>query len=214
MIHLSDIGFRFNSRPVLKSLEFRLEPGDRVGLVGPNGAGKSTLCHIIMGLLRPDSGVVEVFGRERVDEADFREVRERIGFLFQDPDDQLFCPTVMEDVAFGPLNQGKTPEEARRIVEKTLKSLNLHGFADRITYRLSGGEKRLVSLATVLAMEPEILILDEPTTGLDEKTTESLVHILRESELTYLVVSHDREFTARTTDKILEIRDGAIAVPG
>jgi cobalt/nickel transport system ATP-binding protein len=166
-----------------------------------------------MGLLRPDSGVVEIFGKERVNESDFREVRERVGFLFQDPDDQLFCPTVLEDVAFGPLNQGKTPEQARRIVETTLASLKLDGFAERITYQLSGGEKRLVSLATVLAMEPEILILDEPTNGLDEETTESLVNILKESGLTYVVVSHDREFVERTTTQILEIRDGAIQVP-
>jgi cobalt/nickel transport system ATP-binding protein len=213
MIHLRDVSFRFNSRQVLKSLNFHLHQGERMGLVGPNGAGKSTLCHIIMGLLRPASGVVEIFGKERVNESDFREVRERVGFLFQDPDDQLFCPTVLEDVAFGPLNQGKTPEQARRIVETTLASLKLDGFAERITYQLSGGEKRLVSLATVLAMEPEVLILDEPTNGLDEETTESLVHILKESELTYLVVSHDREFVERTTTKILEIRDGAIKVP-
>ena len=213
MIHLRDVSFRFNSRHVLKSLNFHLHQDDRIGLVGPNGAGKSTLCHIIMGLLRPDSGVVEIFGKERVNESDFREVRERVGFLFQDPDDQLFCPTVLEDVAFGPLNQGKTPEQARRIVETTLASLKLDGFAERITYQLSGGEKRLVSLATVLAMEPEILILDEPTNGLDEETTESLVNILKESGLTYVVVSHDREFVERTTTQILEIRDGAIQVP-
>ena len=213
MIHLRDVSFRFNSRHVLKSLNFHLHQGERIGLVGPNGAGKSTLCHIIMGLLRPDSGVVEIFGKERVNESDFREVRERVGFLFQDPDDQLFCPTVLEDVAFGPLNQGKTPEQARRIVETTLASLKLDGFAERITYQLSGGEKRLVSLATVLAMEPEILILDEPTNGLDEETTESLVNILKESGLTYVVVSHDREFVERTTIQILEIRDGAIQVP-
>ncbi len=213
MIHLRNVSFRFNSRHVLKSLNFHLHPGERIGLVGPNGAGKSTLCHIIMGLLRPESGVVEIFGKERFNESDFREVRERVGFLFQDPDDQLFCPTVLEDVAFGPLNQGKTPEQARQIVETTLASLKLDGFAERITYQLSGGEKRLVSLATVLAMEPEILILDEPTNGLDEETTERLMHILRESELTYVVVSHDREFVERTTTKILEIRDGAIRIP-
>jgi cobalt/nickel transport system ATP-binding protein len=163
-----------------------------------------------MGLLSPDSGDVEIFGDLRKTESDFRQIRGRIGFLFQDADDQLFCPTVLEDVAFGPLNMGKSPEEAKQIVHKTLTSLHLDGFADRVTYRLSGGEKRLVSLATVLAMDPEILILDEPTTGLDEETTERLISILNNSNLTYILISHDRDFVSKTTNKVLEIRRGAI----
>jgi cobalt/nickel transport system ATP-binding protein len=194
----------------LDGLDFTVGPGDRIGLVGPNGSGKTTLCHIIMGLLSPDSGDVEIFGDLRKTESDFRQIRGRIGFLFQDADDQLFCPTVLEDVAFGPLNMGKSPEEAKQIVHKTLTSLHLDGFADRVTYRLSGGEKRLVSLATVLAMDPEILILDEPTTGLDEETTERLISILNNSNLTYILISHDRDFVSKTTNKVLEIRRGAI----
>lgn len=210
MIRLSNIRFRYNSRDVLKDLDFSLEPGDRIGVVGPNGSGKTTLCHIIMGLLVPDSGAVEIFGKPRRQESDFVEIRQRIGFLFQDSDDQLFCPTVLQDVAFGPLNLGKSPEEARKIVFATLETLNLGGFAERNTHELSDGEKRLVSLATVLAMEPEILLLDEPTTGLDEETTNRLARILTESDLTYVLISHDREFLSRTTNKILKINDGAI----
>lgn len=210
MIRLRDIRFRYNARYVLDGLDFSLEGGDRVGLVGPNGSGKTTLCHVIMGLSFPESGTVEIFGKNRVKETDFAEVRGRIGFLFQDADDQLFCPTVMEDVAFGPLNMGKSPEEAQRIVSSTLASLQLDGFETRITYKLSGGEKRLVSLATVLAMEPEILILDEPTSGLDEETTERIIDILNGLQLSYIVISHDREFVRQTTNRLFRIAKGKI----
>ncbi len=210
MIRLKDVRFKYGAGYVLDGLDLDIGPGDRVGLMGANGSGKTTLCHIIMGLDRPESGDVEIFGRKRVAEADFAEIRGRIGFLFQDSDDQLFCPTVLEDVAFGPLNLGESPEEARVVVSQTLNSLRLTGFEDRITYRLSGGEKRLVSLATVLAMKPEFLILDEPTTALDEETTERLIQILLDSDLAYMIISHDRDFIARTTTKLLELRHGRI----
>ncbi|MGB6065999.1 MAG: ABC transporter ATP-binding protein [Desulfomonilaceae bacterium] len=211
MIRLRDIRFKYNSVYILNGLDLNVTPGDRIGLVGHNGSGKTTLCQIIMGLLIPESGEVEIFGKVRAGEPDFQEIRGRIGFLFQDADDQLFCPTMLEEVAFGPLNLGKSPAEAKRIVSKTLDSLSLNGFEDRITYQLSGGEKRLVSLATVLAMEPDILILDEPTGGLDDETIERLVHILNESNLTFILVSHDREFLERTTNRILLIKNGIIS---
>jgi cobalt/nickel transport system ATP-binding protein len=210
MIRLRDIRFKYNSHYVLDGLNLDVEPGMRIGLLGPNGSGKTTLCHIVMGLLTPESGAVEIFGKLRSTEADFSEIRGKVGFLFQDADDQLFCPTVLEDVAFGPLNMGKSPEEAKRIVSSTLATLKLEGFEDRITYQLSGGEKRLVSLATVLAMEPEVLILDEPTSGLDEETTERLIEILRESNLTYILISHDAEFVKRTTNRALRISHGVL----
>jgi cobalt/nickel transport system ATP-binding protein len=188
-----------------------IEPGDRIGLLGPNGCGKTTLCHIIMGLLIPESGDVEILGKKRMKESDFADIRGKVGFLFQDSDDQLFCPTVIEDVAFGPLNLGQSPDEAKRTVSKTLESLKLTGFEERITYKLSGGEKRLVSLATVLAMQPEFLILDEPTTGLDEKTTHRLIEILSESNLGYMIISHDRVFIKATANKLLQMNNGQIS---
>lgn len=210
MIRLRNIRFRYNSRYVLNGANLNVCPGDRIGLLGANGCGKTTLCHIVMGLIAPESGEVEIFGKVRRTQSDFSEIRGRVGFLFQDSDDQLFCPTVLEDVAFGPLNMGKTPEQARRIVTSTLASLQLQGFEHRVTYRLSGGEKRLVSLATVLAMEPEVLILDEPTSGLDEATTDRLAEILLDSNLTYVIISHDHEFVQRTTDKRFRIINGAV----
>lgn len=210
MIRLSNIHFRYNSRNVLHGADFTVQRGDRIGLVGANGSGKTTLCRIIMGLLTPDLGEIEIFGQIRRSERDFHDVRRRIGFLFQDADDQLFCPTVLEDVAFGPLNLGKSVREAKEIAASTLTCLGLDDFAERFTYQLSGGEKRLVSLATVLAMEPEILLLDEPTTGLDEATTQRISDILTSSRLTYVLVSHDPEFVGKTASTIMRIEGGKL----
>ena len=198
------------SRPILKDLEFNLFKGDRIGLVAPNGSGKTTLFHIIMGLLKPSAGKVNVFGQDRQTEQDFIEVRRRIGLLFQDADDQLFSPTVLEDVAFGPLNLGKSKEEAIAISKKTLEFLGLDEFEDRITYKLSGGEKRLVSLATVLAMEPEILLLDEPGNALDSGMKSKLVEVLNSLDITYVLISHEFDFFSETTDQIYSMENGKI----
>jgi cobalt/nickel transport system ATP-binding protein len=197
-------------RPVLNGCNFCLLPGERVALLGPNGCGKTTLLHLIVGLLRPSAGRVEAFGRPRAAEADFQEVRRRVGLLFQDADDQLFCPTVAEDVAFGPLNLGKSRQEVRHIVAATLDSLGLAGYEHRVTYHLSGGEKRLVALATVLAMQPDVLLLDEPCGGLDEVSKERLIGILTRLPQAMLVVSHDRAFWEAVTTSVAELEDGKV----
>jgi cobalt/nickel transport system ATP-binding protein len=211
LIRLTDITFAYpGGEPVLKDLNFTLSQTERIGLVGPNGSGKSTLLQVMEGLLKPDSGTVEIFGQVRETEKDFYPVRERIGFLFQNPDDQLFCPTVAEDVAFGPLNLGKKKDEAMAIVRETLDMIGLAGFENRVTHKLSGGEKRLVSLATVVAMKPEILLLDEPISGLDEATAQKITKILADLPQPRIVVSHDREFLHRVTDSILHLANGRI----
>jgi cobalt/nickel transport system ATP-binding protein len=210
IIKLSNITFNYDGRVVLKNLNFEIYEGERIGLIGPNGSGKTTLLYIIMGLLKPSSGTVEVFGKIRQKEKDFIEVRQKIGLLFQDSDSQLFCPTVKEDIAFGPLNLGKTKEEALQIVRETCDILGLRGFENRITYKLSGGEKKLVSLATVIAMKPLCYLLDEPSSGLDENTTERLLKFLKNNTKTYLLVSHDRNFITRATDKIYILDNGKI----
>ena len=213
VINLEDISFSYpGDKLVLDHLSFHLHHGDRIGLAGPNGSGKTTLLHIIMGLLRPSSGRIELFGKPANEEKDFRKARRRIGLLFQDADDQLFSPTVLEDVAFGPLNLGKSPEEAGDSALKTLARLDLYGFENRITYKLSGGEKRLVSLATVLAMDPEVLLLDEPTNGLDEETEEKITDILKGLNLSCIFVSHNLDFLSKTTDKIYAITNGKISL--
>lgn len=211
IINLSDISFAYPGSPkVLDRINLQFHQGDRLGLIGPNGSGKTTMFHIIMGLLKPSSGTIEIFGRKINGERDFRSVRERIGLLFQDADDQLFSPTVLEDVAFGPLNLGRSQEEAKAIAQKTLDLLGLSGFEDRVTYKLSGGEKKLVSLATVLAMEPEILLLDEPSNGLDDNTKARLMEALSQLDLSFILISHEIDFLSETTDSICEMRDGKI----
>ena len=178
--------------------------------MGPNGSGKTTLFHIIMGLLKHTSGSMEIFGKPVTKEKEFDEVRRKIGLLFQDADDQLFSPTVLEDVAFGPLNLGMSRDEAVDIAKRTLESLDLAGFEDRITYKLSGGEKRLVSLATILAMEPEVLLLDEPTAGLDDKTKAKLIGILSNLDLSFILISHEIDFLFEITDSIYTMENKRI----
>ena len=212
VIKIADLSFAYPSRDyVFEKFNFNFFKGERIGLVGLNGSGKTTLFHLIMGLLHPTEGKIDIFGKERKVESDFTEVRERIGLVFQDPDDQLFSPTVAEDIAFGPLNLRKNHQETKKILKETLETLGLAGFEDRITYNLSYGEKRLVSLATVWAMQPEILLLDEPTIWLDEGTIEKIVQILnRNPRLSYIIISHDKKFLKDTTNYIYLMDNGKI----
>jgi len=213
LVSLDDVSFWYApERPVLSGCNFRLKRGERVGLIGPNGGGKTTLLALIVGLVRPVSGRVEVFGKARSCEKDFREVRGRAGLLFQDADDQLFSPTVAEDVAFGPMNLGKPRREVHEIVAQTLHSLGLAGYEDRITYKLSGGEKRLVALATVLAMEPEVLLLDEPTSDLDDEATERVVEILARLPQAMVLVSHDRPLLKKIATRALRLSGGRLEI--
>ena len=195
---------------VLNQADLALYPGERLGLIGPNGAGKSTLLQILVGLLIPQAGSVIAFGEERREERDFLDVRRRAGFVFQDPDDQLFCPTVAEDVAFGPLNLGKTRKQAGEIVEATLERLDILHLRERITHKLSGGEKRLVTLAAVLAMEPDVLLLDEPTNALDERFYDRLVGILLDLPQAMIVVSHEPHFRRAITTRNVILEDGRL----
>ena len=215
---MSDLLFRLTDlhyapdpeRPVLCGVNFDLCAGERVALTGANGAGKTTLLHLMEGLLTPDKGTIWAFGKIRERERDFREVRARAGLLFQDSDDQLFCPTVLEDVSFGPLNLGKSAPEARAIAERTLDKLGLAGFEQRVTYRLSGGEKRLIALATVLAMQPDILLLDEPGTGLDADMEQRLSRILQDLAHTMVIISHDTAFLDRLCTRSVKLQEGVL----
>lgn len=214
LIALDDIRFGYPGQlPILDGASLALAEGQRLSLVGANGAGKSTLLLIALGLQRPNAGTVTAFGVPRRAEADFHEVRRRVGLVFQDADDQLFCPTVAEDVAFGPLNLGKSRDEALALVDRVLGDLDLLHLRDRVTYKLSGGEKRLVTLATVLAMEPEVLLLDEPTNALDQKNEARLVEILQALPQAILLVSHDPAFRQQIAPDALRLEAGRI-VPG
>lgn len=211
VIDLKDISYAFPDRnKALDGLTFHLHYGEKLGLFGPNGAGKTTMLHILMGLIKPQKGEVKLFNKTMTDGKAFDEARLRIGFLFQHSDDQLFCPTVLDDVAFGPLNQGLAKSDAMDCAAQALEIVGLNGFEDRVPYRLSGGEKKLVALATVLAMKPEVLVLDEPTTGLSPEAKDRLIEILQGLEMARLVVSHEPDFLAATTDRLIAMRDGRI----
>jgi cobalt/nickel transport system ATP-binding protein len=214
LMRLTGVCFAYGQGPpVLDGLDLELRLGQRMALVGPNGSGKTTLLHLIVGLLHPTAGSVEAFGQPRVTESDFFEVRARAGLLFQDPEDQLFCPTVAEDVAFGPLNLGHSQAEAESIVAETLEGLGLAGYEDRVTYKLSGGEMRLVSLATVLAMRPDVLLLDEPTAGLDEDAVRRLLDVLAPLPQAMVIVSHDRAFREALATETRVLRSGRLHEP-
>jgi cobalt/nickel transport system ATP-binding protein len=209
LIELQNITFSYPGapRPVFQDFNFQLLPGKHLGLIGPNGCGKTTLLHLIMGLLSPQAGKIVIFGQAVGKEKDFVAVRQKVGLLFQNADDQLFCPTVLEDVAFGPLNQGKSPAAALQIARETMERLGLKGFEDRVTYNLSGGEKKLVSLAAVLAMQPRLLLLDEPTTGLDAETKHRLVHFLQDLDIGYMIVSHEDAFLHHTVGEYCHVHE-------
>jgi cobalt/nickel transport system ATP-binding protein len=212
LIRLRDVAFHYpKGEAVLRGADLSLRQSERVGLTGPIGSGKTTVLHLIVGLIRPDAGCLEVLGKPRTEEKEFWEVRQRVGLLFQDPDDQLFCPTVREDIAFGPLNLGRTREETEAIVQQSLAYVGLEGFEDRITHHLSGGEKRLVSLATVLAMEPKVLLLDEPANGLDQPSGERIRQLLRTLPQAMIVVSHDCSFLESVTTRIVRLEQGKIS---
>ena len=206
LIRLAGVGLiREDGRTVLDGVDFEVHAGERVGLVGANGIGKSSLLHLIVGLLSASGGTIMAFGQACRTPRHFADLRRRVGLLFQDSDDQLFCPTVAEDIAFGPLNLGVSREEAAAVTGRTLARLGLAGFEQRITYRLSGGEKRLVALATVLAMEPAVLLLDEPTTGLDEEAEARMIELLRSLDQAMVIVSHDRRTIDRLATRVVRL---------
>jgi len=211
LIQLRGIRFAFEEKRILfENLDFSLRQGQRLVLRGDNGAGKTTLLRIIMGLVRPDKGAVRLFGQDCRSEKDFAAARAKMGFVFQDADDQLFCPTVEEDVAFGPLNLGLPHDLVHERVSAALAEVGLAGFEQRVSYRLSAGEKKLVALATVLAMKPKVLLLDEPTAGLSAEAVERIAHILSASGLPCLIVSHDRVFLEQIAGHTLYLRAGSL----
>ncbi len=216
LIEVRNLRFRYpDGTEALAGVDFRLEEGETVALFGPNGSGKTTFVLHLVGLLQGE-GEVRVCGLP-VEKEHLKTIRSRAGIVFQDADVQLFMPTVLEDVAFGPLNLGLPEAEAKRRAERALEQVNMAGAIHKAPYHLSAGEKRRVALAGVLAMEPEILILDEPTTFLDPPGRRVLLSLLQELPQAKLLVTHDAEFAlalARRAvffDKGRIVREGSVA---
>ena len=200
-----------DGRKALDGVDFAVERGDRVALLGPNGAGKTTLALHLNGILR-GRGSIAVGGLELNDE-NLPEIRRRVGLVFQDANDQLFMPTVAEDVAFGPANLGIEDDELDRRVSAALDLMAAGSLAPRPPHHLSGGEKRSAAIATALAMEPEVLVLDEPTSGLDPQGRRDLAGALADLEVTLLVITHDLPFALELCDQAV-IMDGGRVVAG
>jgi cobalt/nickel transport system ATP-binding protein len=196
----------------LDGVDFRLDPAETVALFGPNGSGKTTFLLHLIGLLRGEGEVI-VCGKP-VRRENLRFIRRKIGMLFQDADEQLFMPTVLEDVAFGPLNQGVIPEEAQKIAAAMLAQVGMESAAGKAPYHLSAGEKRRVALAGVLATGPEILVLDEPTTFLDPPAQRHLLDVLRSLPQSKLVATHDAAFAAALATRAVFFERGRIVDSG
>ncbi|WP_326819818.1 energy-coupling factor ABC transporter ATP-binding protein [Streptosporangium sp. NBC_01756] len=197
----------------LFGVDFAIGRGERVALLGPNGAGKTTLVMHLNGILTAGHGTVAVAGLP-VTKVSLREIRRRVGLVFQDPDDQLFMPTVREDVAFGPANLGIGGEELQRRVKDALDRVGMLEAIDRPPHHLSFGQRRRVAVATVLAMEPEILVLDEPSSNLDPASRRELADILRGLDVTVLMVTHDLPYALELCDRALVLSGGVIAADG
>ncbi len=197
----------------LFGVNLRVDSGERVALLGPNGAGKTTLVLHLNGILTPGRGHVRVAGLE-VAEPHLREVRRRVGVVFQDPDDQLFMPTVRDDVAFGPANLGIRGSELDERVERALTQVNLLDLADRPPHHLSFGQRRRAAVATVLSMHPEVLVLDEPSSNLDPASRRELAEVLTALDVTVLMVTHDLLYALELCPRSVILSDGAIAADG
>jgi cobalt/nickel transport system ATP-binding protein len=198
--------------PALDGVDLEIAPGEAVALIGPNGAGKSTLLLHLVGILHGE-GVVEAFGL-KPSGRELKVLRQRVGLLFEDPDDQLFMPRVRDDVGFGPRNMGLPPEEVARRVEQALASTGMSGAEERAPHHLSSGQKKRVALATLLAMEPELLLLDEPTSTLDPRGRRELIRILEALPVARLIATHDLELVLELCPRAVLLDGGRIVADG
>ena len=212
---VEDLAFAYpDGHQALYGVDLRIERGERVALLGPNGAGKTTLVLHLNGILRAGRGRVRVAGLPVEDRATLQEVRRRVGVVFQDPDDQLFMPTVGEDVAFGPRNLGLPEPEVAARVAAALAQVGMTGVADRPPHHLSFGQRRRVAVATVLAMHPEILVLDEPSSNLDPAGRRELAEVLQALPVTMLMVTHDLPYALQLCPRSVVLDGGVVVADG
>ena len=214
VVSLERVSFSYRpEREILKDVSVSVGRGEQVALIGANGAGKSTLLKLLVGLLSPRSGTAKVCGMS-VERANLAAVRRAAGYVFQDAESQLFLSNVWEDVAFGPRNEGLDESEVRRRTADALASVGISSLANEHVYRLSGGQKRLASIATVLSLRPEVLLLDEPTLALDPRNRRMVIRALRELPCAKLIATHDLDFVLDTCSRVLMMSDGRIVAEG
>jgi len=219
IIQTENMGFIYpDGTSALHNINIEIKEGERVAIIGSNGAGKSTLFAHFNGINKPTSGIVKIDGKPAgYEKKELLEIRQKVGIVFQNPDDQLFAPTVIEDVAFGPMNLGLSDEEVDKRVEEALTLVGMNGLEKRAPHHLSGGQKKRVAIAGILAMRPEIMVLDEPTTGLDPKGAEQIMKILyklNQEDMSIIIASHDVEIVTQFADKIFVLHDGNIIGQG
>lgn len=213
LLETESLSYRYDDgTQALRDVSLRIAESEKVGLIGPNGAGKSTLLMCLSGLLLGD-GVVRVEGLE-LTRARLKEVRGRVGLVFQSPDDQLFMPTLRDDLAFGPINLGLDDNEVRQRVQESASGMGLADMLDRAPHHLSMGQKRNAAIATVLAMRPAVLLIDEPSSNLDPRSRQRLIEVLQDLEAAMLIASHDLALVERLCRRILVIDEGRIVADG
>ncbi|MDD3276552.1 MAG: ABC transporter ATP-binding protein [Kiritimatiellales bacterium] len=213
-LEIKNLGFCYpDGTEALYGISCRIEYGEAIGLIGGNGAGKSTLLQHLNGCLMPSEGMV-LFGGTPITRETLAEVRRAVGVVFQDPDDQLFMSTVFDDVAFGPLNQGLPSAEVAARVYGALERVGMRHLSERPPYKLSGGEKRAVAIATILAVSPDIIVLDEPSSNLDPRGRRRLINLLRGFEQTRIIATHDLELVVEVCQRVIVLDNGRIVAEG
>ena len=213
-IEITDVNFSYQKgREVLHQISLRVERGRSVGIIGANGAGKSTLLKLPVGLLDGYEGTIRAAG-QAVEKKNLAQIRKKVGYVFQNPDSQLFLPTLYEDVAFGPRNYGYPEEQVRQKVMEVLERVRMEHLKDRQIYRMSGGQKKLASIASVLSLDPEIILLDEPTIALDPKNRRNIIEMLNGMTETKVIASHDLNLILDTCEETVLLAEGSVICRG
>lgn len=212
MIKFENVSFSYGEHTVLDNVSFEINEGEQVGLIGANGAGKSTIMKAALGLISCGGEItIDSMPMER---ENLPAIRKALGYVLQDSDNQMFMPTVLEDMIFGPINYGMNREEAEKAAEETLAQLGLEYLKNRHNHKMSGGEKRMAAIATILAMKPKVMLMDEPSTALDPQNRRTLIRALNALPITKIIASHDLDLILDTCDRVLLLSDGKIAADG
>lgn len=212
-LEVKDLSFTYpDGQMALDNISLKVERGERLAIIGPNGSGKTTLLLQLNGILRGSGQIL--LGNKKLDDKTLHSIRRRVGIIFQDPNDQIFCPTVEEDVAFGPLQFTKDRDEIEKTVKKALEQVDMSDSGQRLIHHLSLGEKRRISIACVLACDPELLAFDEPSASLDPKHRRELIEFIKKTERTVLIATHDLDLALKTCNRCIVMNKGKIVADG